>query len=105
MTRQPAVHLGAHLLVAVEAKAHFEILADKTVHFLHFAVAILAIKPGFEMGLVVEFYMVRDIKNPNPGHWRFCFQMLPFFHDLRMLRDDVLVAIEAKIHGGDSGIM
>ena len=91
--------------MAVDTKAHFEILADKTVHFLHLAVAILTIKPGFEMGLMVEFHVVGDIKNPNPGHRRFCFQMPSFFHDLRMLRDDVLVAIEAKIHRRDSGIM
>lgn len=105
MTRQPAVHLGAHLLVAIDAKAHFEILADQTVHFFHLAMTILAVKPRFEMRPVVEFHMVRNVKNPNPGHRRLRFQMPPLLHDLGVLGNDVLVAIETKVHGRDSGVM
>ena len=101
---QPAVQLGVHLSVAIEAKAHFEILPDKPVHLPHLPVAIFAIETGSQVRPMVEFHMVGHIENPDPRHRYFRFQMPPFLQNLGVLRNDVLVAEETDAYGRDSGV-
>ena len=105
MTRQPAVQLGSHLFMTVDAKFHLEVHRHETVHFLDLAVAVGTVEPGPDVGAVVEFHVVGHIIDAHPGNGGFGFQMPPLLYELGMVGDDVLVAVEALAHRRDPGVV
>jgi len=90
---EPAVNLSIFLLVTVDAELHLKVHGPQPVHGLHLSMAVRAIELApYDVRLVVELDMVRYVINLDPGHGHFVVIVFSFFHKLRMLRDDILVA-------------
>ena len=105
MARQPAVHLRPPLPVAFDAETHLEIDRKEPVQRLYLSMTFGAVEFGpLDMGNVAEEYKIRDPVNADPGHRLSLVKMLLFLHDLGMLGNDVLVAVETLLHGGNPGV-
>ena len=68
-------------------------MADGTIDFA----------PG-DVRLVPELYEIRDIEETNPSNRIFGFISSFLLNQLRVIRDDVLVAKKALFHGRKSGV-
>jgi len=100
---QPAVQLSVFLLVTRDAKTHLEVYRPQPVHGLYLAVAIGAVQltPN-DVRLVIELYVVRHVIDLNPRHRGVGVVMLPFFNNLRVLGNDVVVAEKTFLHCRES---
>ena len=94
------------LPVAFHAKAHLKINALKSVLAFDIAVTLRTIDliPAHVRPMMEED-IIRRKEDPDPGNRFFRNKMVPFLHDLRMLRDDVLVAEETFLHRRKSRIL
>ena len=105
MTRQPTIQLGIHLPVTADAKSHFKFYGPQAIHGLHLSMALRAVQTcPFDVGNVIEKNKARHPVNPYPGHRLFLLIMLLFLENLRMVRNDVLMAEKALLHWGQAGI-
>jgi len=105
MTRQPAVDLRLHLPMTVEAKSHFKIYGFQAIHGFHVSMALRTIQPGpFDMGDVIKIDKIRHPKNSDPRNGNFPVIMLLFLENLRMARNDVLMAEKTFLHRRQPGI-
>ena len=88
----------SHLPVACYAKAHLELDRLKPVLRLHVSVTVAAIKllPEY-MRLMPEKNKIWRVKNSFPRNRGVCLQVLLFNLDLRMIRNDVFMAIETLL--------
>jgi hypothetical protein len=102
VARKPAVELGLLLPVAVHTETHLKINRDQTIILFNIPMACQAIDPVPDMGLMIKFDMIRDIIDSHPGDRGLGIIIFPFFHNFRVLRNDVLMAEEAQTHGGDT---
>ena len=103
MTRQPAVQLGVPLPVAANAKSHFKIYRTQSIHILHFTMTLRTVQPGpFDMRNVIEINEVRHPIDPQPGDGFLLIIVLLFLENLGMVRNDVLMAEKAFLHGRQS---
>ena len=104
MTREPAADIGPLYLMAVDAKSHFEPFALYPIHGLNFPVALDARDVLFNVPLVVEQNVFRQIKGFFPRGRRFRVEILMFFQYLRMFRNNVIVAVKTFFHRGQSRV-
>ena len=95
MASKPAVEVGFLFAMATNAEAHLKGHAFDPVHGLHFAVALLTKDLFLDMSPMVEKDMLWEIIHFDPGRWRFGIEIPVLLLDLRVIRDDVLVTIEA----------
>ena len=105
MTRQPTIQLGIHLPMTADAKPHLKFYGTQAIHGLHLPMALRAVQTGpFDVGNVIEINEIRHPIDPHPGYRLFGFIVLPLFPDLRVLGDNVLMAVETFFHGRNPGI-
>ena len=91
--------------MASDAKAHFEIYRDETVHALDIAMTFGAINFSSHMRTMMKIDIIRHKVDTNPGDWPFLIIMLPLFQDLGMQRDDISMAVETFFYGWDSCVL
>ena len=105
MTRQPAIYLRSHLPVTADAKPHLKVHGHQAIHGFNVPVAFDTIQTGpLDMGKVVEKDEVGEPEDPDPGDRPLRFEMLPLLLNLRVLGDDVGMAKETFLHGGNPRI-
>jgi hypothetical protein len=83
-----------------DAKAHLEIFVLKSVLGFHRPVAFLTGHFFFDMSLVIEKDMFRQVVDLDPGCGGSRVKIFVLLFDLGMIGDDVLMTIEALLHGG-----
>ena len=105
MTCEPAVELRLSLPMAIDAETHFKIHRDQAIEFLHVTMALDTIHITANMRLVIEFDMIRNIKDSNPRYRCLCVEVPPLLHDLRVLRNNRAVAEKALLDGRNPGIL
>jgi hypothetical protein len=104
VAREPTVKLGSQFSVTGYAERHLEIDPLQTVRALHVAVTVRAIElcPLY-MRNMVEVDVVRNPEDSRPRN-RGIDAKIPFLIlDLRMLRNNILMAKEAFLHRGKTG--
>lgn len=104
MTRQPAIELGFFLSMTVYTESHLKVNRDQPVIPLHVPVAGGAINAAPDMGLMTEFDMVGDVKDPDPGDRGQGIEISSLLHDFRVLGDDVGMTEEAEPYRRDAGV-
>ena len=90
--------------MAVDAKLHLKVDGDQAVLPFHLSMARGAIDPVSDVRLVIEFYMIGDIKYSNPRDWGLRIEVPPLLHNLRVLGNNVLVTKETEAHRRNPGI-
>jgi len=106
VTCQPAVDLGILLFVAGDTKVHLEIHRLKAVKGGHGTVAFRAIQLSpVDVRFMAELDVIGYVKDAQPGDGYLLVVVLLFLHDLRMGRNDVLMAEEAFFHGRDARVL
>jgi hypothetical protein len=106
MACQPAVQLGVPFAVASDAEAHLKIDPFQSVLLFDIPVARLTIDliPA-HMRLVMEENVIWRKEDSNPGDRFFRIEMFPFLKNLRVLRDDILMAEKTFLHRRKSGAL
>jgi hypothetical protein len=106
VTGQPAVDLCIFLFVAGDTKVHFEIHRFEAVKGGHGTVAFRAIQLApIDVRFMAELDVIGYVKDAQPANGYLLVVVLPFLHDLRMGRNDVLMAEEAFFHGRDARVL
>ncbi len=105
MTCEPTVDLRLSLPMAIDAETHFKIHRDQAIEFLYVSMALDTIQLTANMRLVIEFDMIRNIKNSNPGYRCLRVEVPPLLHDLGVLRNNRAVTEKALLDGRNTGIL
>jgi hypothetical protein len=105
MACEPTVELRLSLSMAIDAETHFKIHRDQAIEFLYVSMALDTIHLTANMRLVIEFDMIRNIKDSNPGYRCLRVEVPPLLHDLRVLRNNRAVAEKALLDGRNPGIL
>jgi len=90
--------------MTVYTESHLEVNWNQPVISLHVSMARYAIDPAPYVRLMVEFDMVRNIINPDPGDRGLCVIVPSFLHDLRVLGNDIGMTKKAQTHRRDAWI-
>jgi hypothetical protein len=90
--------------MARDAESHLEIYTLDPVHALNHPVALPTGNGLLYVPLVVEEDMLREIIGLHPGRWDAVVVIPVLLLDLGMTGDDVLMAIEALLHRGQSRV-
>jgi hypothetical protein len=91
--------------MAVNAKTHLEIERNQSIHLLHIPMACDAVDLLPDVWLVIEFNIIGNIEDSNPGHRCLRIIMPPLQNNLRMLWNNILVAEKTFVHRRDSSIL
>ena len=105
VTCQPAVELSLPLSVAVDAKLHLKVDGYQTVLFFHLSMACGAIDLISDVGFMIEFHVIRDIKYSNPRDGGLRIEVPSLLHNLRMLGNNVLMTEKTEALRRDPGIL
>ena len=105
MACEPAVELRLSLPVAIDAETHFKIHRDQTIEFLNVSMALDTIHLASNMQLVIEFNMIRNIKDSNPRYRCLRVEVPPLLHDLGVLRNNRAVAEKALLNRRNARIL
>ena len=105
MACEPAVELRLSLPVAIDAETHFKIHRDQTIEFLNVSMALDTIHLASNMQLVIEFNMIRNIKDSNPKYRCLRVEVPPLLYNLGMLRNNRPVAEKALLDERNPGIL
>ncbi len=106
MAGQPAVELSLPFSVASYAKAHLKIDGDEPVLSFNVAVTLFAVDlVPTHMGLMTKKDIIRHEKDPDPGDGFLRLKVIQFLQNLRMLRDDVLMAEKTFLHRGKPRVL
>jgi hypothetical protein len=89
--------------MARDAKPHLEFRVLEPVHGLHLAVTLFAKDFLFDVSFVVEKDMLRQIVHFDPGGRCLGVEIMVLFLDLRVIGNDVLVAVKTFFHSRDPG--
>jgi hypothetical protein len=87
--------------MARNAKPHLEFCVLEPVHGLHLAMTLFAKDFLFDVPFVVEKDMLRQIIHLDPGGRCLGVEIMVLFLDLRVIGNDVFVAVEAFFHSRD----
>jgi len=103
VARQPAVELRIAGSVAFDAEAHLEAEGGEAIHAFNLPVALPAfdLSPS-DVGKMLEFNEIRHVVGSHPRDRGCGVIVFFFFPDLRVRRNDVLMAEEAFLHCRDS---
>lgn len=102
MTCQPAIQGGLFFPVTLDAKAHLKSCFFEPVHGFYCAVTSLALDLLFDVPLVIEKDMLREIIDFDPGDRYSVVEILVLFPDFRMIGDNIAMTVETLFHGGDT---
>ena len=105
MACEPTVELRLSLPMAIDAETHFKIHRKQAIEFLHLTMALDTIHLASNMRLVIEFDMIRNIKDSNPGDRCLRVKMPPLLHDLGVLSNNISMAEKALLDGRNPGIL
>ena len=106
MACQPAVQLRLPLPVAFHTEPHLKVDRNKSVPTFDIAVTLRTVKFGpSHVRPMIEENIVRRKEDPNPGDRFFRKKMFIRLHNLRMLRNNIMVAKEALFHRGQPCIL
>ena len=86
MTRQPAIQVGIFLPVATNTELHFKPHAFDSVHAGNITMAGIAKDGLFNVALVVEHHMLRQVIDLDPGNRGLGVEIMMFLFNLRMAR-------------------
>ncbi len=100
MARQPAVKIGFFSFMTSDTKTHFKTFTLQAIHRFNGAMAFPTGNLFFNMTLVVEKYMFRQIKNLLPRCGGPGVKIPVLFLNFGMIGDDIFVAIQAFFHRG-----
>lgn len=90
--------------MAFDAKSHFKAFAFQAVHLSNLAVAGFAGDFLFDVSFVVEDHVLGQFEDFHPRRGRVAVEIVVFFLDLRMVGDDVIVAVQALFHWRESRV-
>ena len=93
------------MFMAINAETHFKLHRDQTIKFLHVSVALDTIHLASNMRLMIEFDMIRNIIDSNPGHRCLRVEVPLLLDDLGMLGDNRAVAEKALLDRRNTGIL
>jgi hypothetical protein len=102
VTRQPTIQVGALRLMTDDTKPHFKPFAFQAIHGFDRTMTFLTGDVLFNMALVVEKHVLRQIKYLLPGRGGFRIEIHVLFLNFRMIGDHILMAIQAFFDRGDS---
>jgi len=105
MTCEPTVELRLSLPMAIDTETHFKIHRDQAIEFLYVTMALDTIHITANMRLVIEFDMIRNIKDSNPGYRCLRVEVPPLLYDLGVLRNNRAMAEKALLDGRNTGIL
>ena len=105
MACEPTVELRLSLPMAIDAETHFKIHRDQAIEFLHVTMTLDTIHLASNMQLIIEFDMIRNIKDSNPRYRCLRVEVPPLLHDLGVLRNNRAVAEKALLDGRNPGIL
>jgi len=97
MASQPAVYSRFFLLMTFDTKSHSETNFLNAVHGFHCTVAVLTRNLFFNVSLVIEKDVLRNIVDFYPGRWRLGMVVPVLFFDPGMIGNNIVMAIEAFI--------
>ena len=104
MASQPAVQIGLLRTVAINTETHLEMNALDPVHRLYGTVALLAGYVLLHVAFVIEDHVFGQVVDLAPRGRGVCVVILMFLPDLRVIGDDVLVAIETLLDRWNPGV-
>ena len=93
------------MFVTVDTELHVEILSLDAIHGFHRSVALLAGDFLFDVPLVVKQHVLGQIVGLFPGCRGLGVVIAVFLQDLRMPRNDVVVAVQAFFHRRQPGML
>ena len=102
MARQPAIDIGIFLVVAFQTHSHAPVLERQALRIFNLTVAFQAGDLFVYMALVVEQNVFRHIVYLHPGRGCSGVEIFVLFLDLRVLFNDVIMAVQALFHGRDA---
>ena len=106
VARQPAIDLRIFLFVTGDTEVHLEIYRFEAVKGGHGTVAFRAIQLSpVDVRFMAELDVIGYVKDAQPGNGYLLVVVLLFLHDLRMGRNDVLMAEEAFFHRRDARVL
>jgi len=104
MTGQPAVQIGPFTFVTFNAESHFESFPPNSIHGLDLSMAFLASDLLFDVSLMIEQDVFRNIEDFFPGCRRPGVKIFMFLLDPGVIGNDVFVTVQAFFNRGNSRI-
>jgi len=98
MTGQPAIYVGLFFVMTRDAKAHLEIHVFEPVHGFHRTVTFLTGNLFFDMPLVIEKNMFRQIIDLSPRQRGPGIEIPVYLLNLGMIGDNVFMTVETLFH-------
>ena len=102
MARQPAIDIGVFLIVAFQTHSHLPVFGRQAVHILNRTVAFPAGDFFVNMALMVEQDVFRHVVDLDPGRWCLGVEIFMFLLDLRVLFNNIIVAVQTLFHRRDA---
>ena len=102
VTRQPAINIDFFLVVAFQAHSHPPVLGRQPLKVFYQSVAFPAGYFFVDMTLVVEQNVFRHVIYFYPWRWCLSVEIFMFLLDLRVLVNNVIVAVQTLFHRRDA---
>jgi hypothetical protein len=99
---EPTIQISLFLLVARDAEAHFELRILEAIQGLYLTVTLFAKDLLLDVPFMVEKHVLRQIVHFDPGRRCLGIEIPVLLLDLRVIGDDVFVAVKAFFHRRDS---
>lgn len=94
MARQPTSHVCIVLFMTIDTKPHFESFGLNPIHILDFSVAFYALDIFFDVPLVVEQNMLRNVEDLFPRRRGLGVEIFVLLLNPRMIGNDVVMTVE-----------
>lgn len=102
MTGQPAVQIGPFTFVTFNAESHFESFSSNSIHGFDLSMAFFTLDFFFNMPLMIEENVFRDIEDLFPGGRRPGVKIFMFLLNPGVIGNDVFVTVQAFFNRGNS---
>jgi len=102
VTCQPAVQIGLFKFVTFNAESHFKSFSRNSIQGFDLSMAFLTFDFLFNMPLMVEQNVFRNVEDFFPGCRRPGVKIFMFLLNPWVIGDDVLVTVQAFFNRGDS---
>ena len=102
MARQPTIQIGLFSSMTLNAFPHAPVLIQQPLQVLDLAVAFPAGNLGVDMALMIEQHMLGYVIQLDPGGRGFRVEVIVLLLDLRVIFNDVIMAVQALFHRRDA---
>ena len=102
MACQPAINIGIFLVVAFQAHSHLPVFGRQALDIFNLTVAFPAGDLVVNMPLVVEQNVFRHVVYLHPGCRRLRVEIFMLLPDLRVIFDNIIVAVQTLFHWRDA---